>query len=329
MMQQIHALRVYKDQGTQLESLPPPRPKEGEVLIHSQYSSINYKDALAVTGLGKILRTLPMIPGIDVAGEILLSNDDRFNVGDSVLVTGCGLGECFDGGYAEQVKVAADFVIPCPDGLTPREAMTIGTAGFTAALAIQRMEENHQTPADGPIVVTGASGGVGSMAIDMLAGRGYDVTAISGKTTAFDYLKKLGASEIINREELDLGQRPLEEARWAGAIDNVGGKILAGLTRTMKPRGNIAAIGLTGGFELQTTVMPFILRGINLLGINSVDCPMPLRHQLWTRLAEALKPRALEQIISTELSLSEVATYCESMINGSTYGRAIVNLQSV
>jgi len=325
-MKEITSLRVHKELGSQLETLPSPAPADGEVVIHSHYSSINYKDALAVTGRGKILRELPMTPGIDVAGKILLSNDDRFNLGDTVLVTGCGLGERFDGGFAEQVKVAANFVIPCPDGLTPREAMIIGTAGFTAALAIHRMEENHQSPADGPIVVTGASGGVGSMAIDMLANRGYEVTAISGKTAAFDYLKKLGASEIINREQFDLGQRPLEKARWAGAIDNVGGEMLAGLTRSMNPRGNIAAIGLAGGYELRTTVMPFILRGINLLGINSVDCPMRLRKQLWTRLAGELKPRALEKIINTELSLPEVAAYCKRMTNGNTSGRSLVNL---
>jgi len=319
-------LRVHKALGAQLVTLPSPVPVDGEVVIHSHYSSINYKDALAVTGRGKILTELPMTPGIDVAGEILLSNDDRFKLGDSVFVTGCGLGERFDGGYAEQVKISADFVVPCPEGLTPREVMIIGTAGFTAALAIHRMEENHQTPTDGPIVVTGASGGVGSMAINMLANRGYEVTGISGKTAAFDYLKKLGASEVINREQFDLGQRPLEKARWAGAIDNVGGEMLAGLTRMIHPRGNIAAIGLAGGHELHTTVMPFILRGINLLGINSVDCPMALRKQLWTQLAGEIKPQALEQIVSQELSLPEVAAYCESMTNGSTSGRALINL---
>ena len=325
-MKGIHSLRVHKALGAQLVTLPSPVPVDGEVVIHSHYSSINYKDALAVTGRGKILTELPMTPGIDVAGEILLSNDDRFKLGDSVFVTGCGLGERFDGGYAEQVKISADFVVPCPEGLTPREVMIIGTAGFTAALAIHRMEENHQSPADGPIVVTGASGGVGSMAINMLANRGYEVTGISGKTAAFDYLKKLGASEVINREQFDLGQRPLEKARWAGAIDNVGGEMLAGLTRMIHPRGNIAAIGLAGGHELHTTVMPFILRGINLLGINSVDCPMALRKQLWTQLAGEIKPQALEQIVSQELSLPEVAAYCESMTNGSTSGRALINL---
>ena len=325
-MKGIHSLRVHKALGAQLVTLPSPVPVDGEVVIHSHYSSINYKDALAVTGRGKILTELPMTPGIDVAGEILLSNDDRFKLGDSVFVTGCGLGERFDGGYAEQVKISADFVVPCPEGLTPREVMIIGTAGFTAALAIHRMEENHQSPADGPIVVTGASGGVGSMAINMIENRGYEVIGISGKTAAFDYLKKLGASEVINREQFDLGQRPLEKARWAGAIDNVGGEMLAGLTRMIHPRGNIAAIGLAGGHELHTTVMPFILRGINLLGINSVDCPMALRKQLWTQLAGEIKPQALEQIVSQELSLPEVAAYCESMTNGSTSGRALINL---
>jgi len=277
-----------------------------------------------VMGQGKILRKQPMTPGIDIAGEITLSKDDRFNVGDTVLVTGCGLGERFDGGYAEQVTVPADFVVPCPDGLTPREAMIIGTAGFTAALALHRMEENHQSPADGPVVVTGASGGVGSMAIDMLAGRGYEVTAISGKPTMFDDLKALGATEVLDREQFDPGKRPLEQARWAGAIDNVGGETLAGLTRMIKPRGNIASIGLAGGHELHTTVMPFILRGINLLGINSVDCPMPLRRQLWDRLSSDLKPRALDKILCSELSLQDIPNHCEKMLTGSTSGRALV-----
>ena len=323
-MKKIHTLRVHQDQGAQLETLEPPAPEDGDVVIRSHYSSVNYKDALAVTGQGKILRKLPMTPGIDIAGEITLSKDDRFNVGDTVLVTGCGLGERFDGGYAEQVTVPADFVVPCPDGLTPREAMIIGTAGFTAALALHRMEENHQSPADGPVVVTGASGGVGSMAIDMLAGRGYEVTAISGKPTMFDDLKALGATEVLDREQFDPGKRPLEQARWAGAVDNVGGETLAGLTRMIKPRGNIASIGLAGGHELHTTVMPFILRGINLLGINSVDCPMPLRRQLWDRLSSDLKPRALDKILRSELSLQDIPNHCEKMLTGSTSGRALV-----
>ncbi len=327
-MKRIHALRVNNDLATQLERLPPPVPGDGEVVIRCHYSSVNYKDALAVTGRGKILKNLPMTPGIDVAGEILLSNDDRFGIGEGVLVTGCGLGERFDGGYAEQVKVAADNVIPCPDGLTLREAMILGTAGFTAALALHRMEENHQTPVNGPIAVTGASGGVGSMAINMLASRGYEVTAISGKTAVSDYLKELGANEILSRSQLIPGERPLEKAHWAGAIDNVGGKMLAGLTRTTKPRGNIAVIGLAGGYELHTTVMPFILRGINLLGINSTGCPMPLREQLWKRLAEELKPSALESIMTQELSLSQVIAYCDNMMDGKTSGRALVDLRA-
>jgi len=323
-MKKIHALRVHQDQGAQRETFAPHVHKDGEVVIRSHYSSVNYKDALAVTGQGKILKELPMTPGIDVAGEIILSKDDRFNLGDTVLVTGYGLGERFDGGYAEQVTVPADFVVPCPDSLTPREAMIIGTAGFTAALALQRMEENHQSPADGPIVVTGASGGVGSMAINILAGCGYEVTAISGKPAMLDDLKALGATEVIDREQFDPGKRPLEQARWAGAVDNVGGEALAGLTRMVKPRGNIASIGLAGGHELHTTVMPFILRGINLLGINSVDCPMPLRRQLWDRLSNDLKPRALDKILSSELSLQDIPSYCERMMQGNTSGRALV-----
>ncbi len=323
-MKKIHTLRVHQDQGIQQETLAPPAPKDGEVVICSHYSSVNYKDALAVTGQGKILKELPMTPGIDVAGEIVLSKDDRFDVGDAVLVTGYGLGERFDGGYAEQVIVPADFVVPCPDNLTPREAMIIGTAGFTAALALHRMEENHQSPADGPIVVTGASGGVGSMAINILAGCGYEVIAISGKPAMLDDLKALGATEVLDREQFDPGKRPLEQARWAGAIDNVGGEALAGLTRMIKPRGNIASIGLAGGHELHTTVMPFILRGINLLGINSVACPMPLRRQLWDRLSNDLKPSALDKILSSELSLQDIPGYCEKMMQGNTSGRALV-----
>jgi NADPH2:quinone reductase len=320
----MRALRVYHGSAALLETIPAPSPSSGEVVILSQYSSINYKDALAITGQGKILRSFPMTPGIDVSGVIHSSNDNRFKAGDRVLVTGFGLGEHFDGGYAEQVKVHADFIVPCPDGLTLREAMMIGTAGFTAALAIHRMEENHQTPSAGPIAVTGATGGVGSMAINMLAQCGYQVTAISGKSAKSDYLTTLGANEILSRDQFKPGSHPLEQARWAGAIDNVGGETLADLTRIIKPHGNIASIGLAGGHTLHTTVMPFILRGINLLGIDSVNCPMPLRKELWNRLANKLKPQALSTIGRSELSMEDIPSYCKDMLSGNTSGRAII-----
>ncbi|HET7810069.1 MAG TPA: oxidoreductase [Steroidobacteraceae bacterium] len=328
-MQTFKAFRIHEVGGKvrprfddiRLEQLSP-----GEVVIDVHYSDINYKDALAATGAGKILRKYPLVGGIDLAGVVRSSEDARFRSGDAVLVTGCGLSETVDGGYAEQARVKADSVIPMPPGLDAFHAMALGTAGFTAALAIHRMERNGQAPARGPVVVTGASGGVGSIAIDMLAARGYEVVAVSGKPGAVEYLKALGAARVVSRQELGLGSRPLEAVRFAGAIDSVGGEMLAGLTRHMDFWGNIASVGLAGGAELKTTVMPFILRGVNLLGINSSATPRPERLEVWQRIATDLKPRHLERIVSRTLALMEIPDAFQAYIDGNVVGRTVVKI---
>jgi acrylyl-CoA reductase (NADPH) len=298
----------------------------GEVVIRVRYSTINYKDALAATGSARILRRYPLVAGIDLAGQVVSSSDVRFTPDDSVLVTGCGLSETHDGGYAEYARVRAEWVIPLPTGLALADSMRIGTAGFTAALAIHRMEENGQAPGKGPIAVTGASGGVGSLAIDMLAGRGYEVVAVSGKPDAGAYLKSIGAARVLSRQAINLGKRPLEAAEWAGAIDAVGGEILAWLTRTVDYCGNIASIGLAAGAELHTTVMPFILRGVNLLGINSVANPRAQRLRVWERIATDLRPRHLDRICPRSIDFDDLPGAFSAYIAGTVQGRTLVRI---
>ncbi len=298
----------------------------GEVVVRVTHSDINYKDALAATGAGKILRRYPLVGGIDFAGVVESSADSRYSPGDAVLVTGCGLSETHDGGYAQYARVKGDWVIPIPPGLDAAGAMALGTAGFTAAYAIHRMEQNGQSPERGPIAVTGASGGVGSIAIDMLAGRGYEVVAVSGKRSSTEYLKALGAQTVLLRQEIDFGSRPLEAARFAGAIDNVGGEMLTWLTRTVDFWGNIASIGLAGSAELKTTVMPFILRGVNLLGINSSATLRPARLEVWKRIATDLKPRHLDRIVTRTISFDELPGAFQAYLDGSVTGRTVVRI---
>lgn len=305
-----------------IDDLPP-----GEVLIEAHYSSINYKDALAGTGRGRILRRSPLTGGIDVSGIVLESADARFRDGDAVVVTGCGLGESHDGGYSQLVRVPGDWVIPLPAHLDLFEAMAIGTAGFTAALTVQRMEDNHQSPGRGPVLVTGASGGVGSFAIQMFSGLGYEVVALSGRAALSDYLVALGASGVIDRHALDFGSRPLESARWGGAVDNVGGETLAWLTRTTRPWGNIASIGLAGGDDLRTTVMPFILRGVSILGISSSNCPTEWRGPLWQRLGTDLRPPRPDRIVSATVTLDELPAAFERLLGGGSHGRIVVRIK--
>lgn len=331
-MQSFRAFRIHAEPSNYragVEQLTLDDLTEGQVIIEVAYSAVNYKDALAGTGRGRILRKSPLVGGIDLAGRVRESADPRFKPGDPVLVTGCGLSEVLDGGYAELARIPADFVIPLPQDLSLREAMVIGTAGFTAALAIQRMEDNRQDPAAGPIAVTGATGGVGSFAIDMLAGKGYTVTAVSGKSEATDYLRGLGAGEVLDRRSIEPGTRPLERVRWGGAVDNVGGELLGWLTRTVGPWGSIAAIGLAGGSDLNTTVMPFILRGVSLLGINSVDCPPALRRHLWSRIASDLRPRHLEAIASETVDLEALPEVFARMLAGETRGRVVVRVGEI
>ena len=298
----------------------------GEVVVKAFYSSINYKDALAGTGRGKILRRFPMVGGIDVAGYVVQSSDPAFREGDAVLATGSGLSETRDGGYGEYVRLESKWAIPLPAGLTLRESMILGTAGFTAALALYRMEQNDQRPDMGPVVVTGASGGVGMLALDILTRAGYEAHAITGKFDQLDFLTALGARQVIARQDLHWGQRPLENALWAGAIDNVGDEMLAGLTRVIKPYGNIASCGLAGGHALATTVMPFIIRGVSLLGIASAGTARSVREQVWQRLAGDWKPAHLDRICTREVGLDGMAEVFETMLAGGSFGRTLVRI---
>jgi len=325
------AYRIHETGGSisaRFEDLALDALTPGEVVIDVQFSDINYKDALAATGAGKILRRYPMVGGIDLAGVVRSSDDARYQPGDAVLVTGCGLSETFDGGYAQVARVAAESVIPMPAGLDAFRAMALGTAGFTAALAIHRMERNGQTPGRGPIVVTGATGGVGSLAIDMLAGSGYEVIAVSGKSESTGYLQSLGANKIVARGDFPLGSRPLEATRYAGAIDSVGGEMLAGLTRQIDFWGNIASVGLAGGAELKTTVLPFILRGVNLLGINSSATPRSERLEVWRRIATDLAPRHLERIAHRTIPFAELPGAFQAYLDGRVTGRTVVKIGS-
>ncbi|HXZ59276.1 MAG TPA: oxidoreductase [Steroidobacteraceae bacterium] len=328
-MKPFKAFRIHSEGGkiaARFEQLTLEDLGAGEVVIRVACSDINYKDALAATGAGRILRRYPLVGGIDLAGTVESSSDARFKAGEAVLVTGCGLSETHDGGYAQFARVPADWVIPMPAGLDATTAMSLGTAGFTAALAIHRMEQNGQTPQGGPVVVTGATGGVGSVAIDMLATRGYRVIAVSGKPDAADYLKALGAAEVLDRRSLDLGSRPLEAARFAGAIDNLGGEVLTWLTRTVDFWGNIASIGLASSPELKTTVMPFILRGVALLGINSSATRREWRLAVWQRIATDLRPRQLARIVTRTIGFDELPQAFPDYIAGRVTGRTLVRI---
>ncbi len=329
-METFKALRVHQEGDKfvpRLEQLTVNDLSPGDVVIRGEYSSINYKDALATTGKGRILRRFPLVAGVDIAGSVRSSGDPRFKPGDVVAVHGCGLSETRDGGFSEIARVPADYVNKLPPGIDARTAMALGTAGFTAALAIHRLERNGQTPALGPIAVTGATGGVGSVAINLLAGLGYRVTALTSKTTADDYLRGLGATDILHLKGMELGTKPLEKTLWGGAVDNLGGATLGWLTRTVSPHGNIASIGLAQGTELNTTVMPFILRGVSLLGINSVEISPELRAEIWRRLAGDLKPTHLDRIVSREVPLDQVLDVVDGWVDGNIVGRCLVRLR--
>ena len=304
-----------------LDDLPP-----ADVLIRAAWSSVNYKDAMAATGTGKILRRFPLIGGIDVSGTVDSSRDRRFAEGDPVLVTGYDLGVAHDGGYAGYVRVPGDWVVPLPEGLSLFEAMAFGTAGFTAALGVMRLERQGLRPDQGPVAVTGATGGVGSIAVAALARLGYDVTAITGKDDQHEYLRGLGASAILSRATLDLGTRPLEKATWAGAIDAVGGDLLSWLVRSTSAWGGVASTGLTGGVEVRLTVMPFILRGVSLIGVDSVTCPLDLRRDTWRRLATDMKPPALASIARV-IPLDGLDEAFATLLAGRARGRFVVQLQ--
>lgn len=305
-----------------LADLPP-----GEVLIKVAYSGVNYKDGLASIAEGRVARSYPLVPGIDLSGVVVESSDSRFKSGDEVLATSYELGVSHHGGYCEYARVKADWVVPLPAGLTLKEAMALGTAGFTAALAIHQLEKNGLKPQNGPVLVTGATGGVGSIGINILSALGYTVAASTGKPSEHDYLKELGASEILSREETSAeSNRPLEKERWAGSLDSVGGSTLTYLIRTTRYAGSIAAYGNTGGTNVNTTVFPFILRAINLLGIESVNCPMELRRQLWSRLGSDYKPRHLLDMIGHEVPLEELPQALATILKGGARGHTIIKI---
>ena len=324
----FNAFRIHNDasgyrSGMERISLDDLNP--GEVVIRAAYSSVNFKDALAGTGQGKILRSFPLVGGIDVAGHVVASTDKAFREGDAVLVTGSGLSETCDGGYAQYARLESRWVVPLPAGLELRESMILGTAGFTAALALLRMSENRQTPAMGPLAVTGASGGVGSLAVDIFSSAGYRVHAISGKSAQTSYLKAIGASEVLGRDALQPG-RPMESVRFGGGLDNVGGPMLASLLAQTAPYGNVASAGLAASHDLETTVMPFIIRGVSLLGVASAGTARDIRDEIWRRLATDWKPHHLERICTREATLQELPEVFANMLAGGSLGRTIVRL---
>jgi putative YhdH/YhfP family quinone oxidoreductase len=313
----------------QVTTIPVEQLPVGEVTIAVEYSSLNYKDGLACTGQGGIVRDYPHIPGIDAAGVVVQSQDASFSAGDRVLITGYDLGVGSYGGYAEYVRAPAAWVVKTPELLSNFDAMALGTAGFTAAMCVLAMEGNGTQPGQGPILVTGATGGVGSIAVNILAQKGYAVAASTGKADQHDYLRALGASEILSREDVSLTDerpRPLLKGTWAGAIDTVGGSTLSYLLRTMDHFGNIALCGLVGGPNFAGTVIPFLLRGVNLLGIDSVLCPMPYRQEIWQRLATDLKPGHLEQIAQV-ISFDDLSGAVSDILQGKVKGRLLVSPQ--
>jgi acrylyl-CoA reductase (NADPH) len=310
----------------QLE-LRPTRIRElsdGDVVIKGEYSGVNYKDALALTGHGKILRQLPLIPGIDVAGRVVSSRSPLFHEGDLVLVNGANLGEKLCGGFSQYLRLPSDVLIPLPPGLSSREAMILGTAGFTAALAIHQMEKNGLRPAKGPVLVTGATGGVGACALSLLNQMGYEAEALTRRQEHQEWLQLSGANKVLDIS--DFSTRPLESVVWAGAIDNVGGKILEYILPRIDLWGSVASVGLAQSAKLNTTVFPFILRGVNILGVSSNNCPQPLRQELWQRLGSDMKPRNLEHILLDEISLKDLPSFAKKVIAGQHLGRTIVRL---
>jgi putative YhdH/YhfP family quinone oxidoreductase len=324
------AFRIHDDEqgfraGWETQSIDDQT--DGDVVIETHYSSINYKDALAGTNQGKILRRFPLNAGIDLAGIVVESKCGDFKAGDRVLMTGSGLSETHDGGYSEYVRVSSAQLIPLPDAITLHEAMIIGTAGFTAALALHRMEVNGQTPDMGPIAISGATGGVGSLAVDIFSKAGYTVSAISGKPEAFEWLHELGAAQCIDRHGLHWPDTPLASAKFAGALDNVGGDMLNGLTRVIQPWGNIASCGMASSIALSTTVMPFIIRGVTLIGINSSGCPRGIRDIIWAKLADDWRPQHLDKIHQQTIQSHALEDNFEAFLKGQSQGRIVVQIK--
>ncbi|WP_078428114.1 NADPH:quinone oxidoreductase family protein [Alkalihalobacterium alkalinitrilicum] len=329
MSKQFKALVVNKTgedfsldiKGVSMDDLP-----DGNVLINVQYSSVNYKDGLASIPNGKVVQSYPFIPGIDLAGVVVSSEDPRYKEGDQVIATSYEIGVSHFGGYGEYARIPSDWIVPLPEGLTLKEAMIYGTAGITAALSVHRLEENGLTPDKGKVLVTGATGGVGSIAIAILNKRGYDVVASTGKEEEHNYLHKLGAKDVISREDVVPEKiRPLDKQYWAGAVDPVGGRTLAAILSRVHYGGSVAVSGLTGGMDVATTVFPFILRGVNLLGIDSVYCPMDLRKEMWELLADEYKPENLN-MIAVNSDLQQLPQHLASILKGQIRGRVVVKI---
>lgn len=331
MGESFRALVLYQEDGktiSRIEQLNDDQLPAGEVLVDVLFSTLNYKDALAITGAGKIVRSFPFVPGIDLVGRVRQSNDPAWKPGDLALVTGWGLGERHWGGLAERARLPASWLQRLPEGLTPERAMAIGTAGFTAMLCVMALEREGVAPEAGEVVVTGAAGGVGAIAVMLLARAGFRVVASSGKPEFASVLRELGAVEVVDRKAIaDAGPGPLASARWAGAVDTVGGATLAGLLKTIRYRGTVAACGNAGGIELHTTVFPFILRGVRLIGIDSVQAPMSEREAAWVRLSRDLDFAKLDRI-TTVIGLEEVAAFAPRFLEGKVAGRTVVRIAS-
>lgn len=328
MIDKFKALVLTQGQGKtvhNIRQLSVDDLPDGDILVAVKYSSLNYKDCLAVSGQGKIVQQYPMIPGVDLTGEVLSSDSPDFQPGDEVLLTGWGVGERRWGGYTQRARLKAEWLIPLPEGMDGLSAMAIGSAGLTAMLCVMALEDQGVTPGQGTILVTGASGGVGSVAVAVLAGLGYRVAAATGNRGNNEYLYRLGAIEVVERAELEKASRPLESQRWAGAVDTVGGKVLARLLAEMNYGGTVAATGLTGGSELNTTVMPFILRAIKLVGVEVTTCPIPLREVAWARLSRELPAGLLDQIFKV-IALEEVPQFAKDLLSGRVNGRVVVDV---
>jgi acrylyl-CoA reductase (NADPH) len=330
-VQTFKAYRTFQDDkvvssrfvDTTLDELDP-----GDVVVRTKYSTINYKDALSYNGSGRIMRKYPTVAGIDMAGTVESSGDARWKRGDKVIVHGYDLGVAHDGGYSERVRVPADWIVRRPESMTAFDAMTLGTAGFTAALAIHLMQHNGLLPDKGPVAVTGATGGVGSVAVEILSKLGFEVHAITGKPEEAKYLRSIGAREVVDRRAIDLAKlKPLEKATWAGAIDNLGGDVLAWLLATSRVGGTVASVGLAADMKLSTTVAPFILRGVHLLGVDSVNAPMSLRQTIWNKLAVEWRPDQVHDQVRT-IDFDELPTHFDTYLKGMVRGRTVVRIGS-
>ena len=321
------AERDGDDVKRELRSLAPGDLPDGDVLIRVGWSSVNYKDALAVSPKGQVAKISPLVPGIDLAGEVVEGAGDGFAAGDEVIVHGYQLGVARHGGYAEYARVPADWVVPLPPGIDARAAMALGTAGFTAGVSVVRLEGDGVTAGDGPVLVLGATGGVGATAVAILAGRGYEVVAATGKSGEEEWLRSLGAADVIDRAETTAGSdRPLEKQRWAGVVDPVGGAATAYALRTTRYGGAVATSGLVAGTALETTVLPFILRDVSLLGVDSVGTPMEERREVWRRLGDDLSPGEVGRLVTRELALDEVDSYLDDVLEGAGRGRVVVRV---